>query len=290
MTELEKLKNTQLDTNLLNKKASKNRGKYIRKILTKELLTELILENQYSCYHIVTKILPDFGIKIYAGFIIKLAKTLNIKTKNIKEICNSPLVLEKRKETCRIKYGADNCLSKNTSAYKKRNNTIIEKYGCENVFQLESVKTKSKETLFDKYGIQNPCELPYYERNNGRRSKIQIKIENFLTEINIDFQIEVGKIFRKDNYSPIVDILISDKKIIFEIYGDKWHANPLKYKSNDLIKTWDGWLTAEQIWKKDKKRQEQLESFGYKVIILWENDIRRNFDVLKEYINENLQN
>ncbi len=296
MTQLEKLKNKKLDFSILNQHSNSHiRRKYIRELLTKELLKELIIEKSFSCLS-VSNILNSLGIKTNAGNIIKLAKEFNIKTLSLKESACSKIVREKYKKTCLEKFGKENVLSKNTISFFKKNSSIKEKYGVSNVFQLESVKQKSKISLFKKYGVYNASDLPFIHRNNGRRSKIQILVENYLKEISIKFEIEIGKIFRKFNevfnkiYSPVVDILIESQKIIIEIYGDKWHANPLIYKDSDLLKTWNGKLFAYEIRKKDFERKKHLESFGYKVIEIWEKDIRTNFEKVKEIINDNLQN
>jgi len=295
MTNLEKLKNKSLNKELLSKHSNNHlRRKYVRKLLTSELLYELLIEEKLSCLSI-SLILKDLGIGTNAGNIIKLANEYGIKTLSTKESANSQNVRSKFKKTCLEKYGAENCLSKNTSSYSKRNNSVKLKYGVENVFQLEEVKKKSKKTLNEKYGVNNTCELPYYRKNSGRRSKLQIKIEKYLKSINVDFEVEVGKIFSKHNlyfdktYSPIVDILISKQRIVLEINGNMWHANPDIYKDSDLIKTWNGLLPASQIRKRDLERKNQIESFGYKVFEIWEKDIRSNFEKVKEKINEILQ-
>lgn len=36
-------------------------------------------------------------------------------------------------------------------------------------------------------------------------------------------------------------------------------------------------------------RKRQIESFGYKVIIIWETDTNRNFDLVKESLLRELQ-
>jgi len=48
----------------------------------------------------------------------------------------------------------------------------MEKYGVVNVFQLESVKQKSKETILDKYGVENVSQS----------SEIQLKVKNTMLE------------------------------------------------------------------------------------------------------------
>ena len=63
---------------------------------------------------------------------------------------------EKAQKTNILKYGAENPLAKGTQPYNKRNETVKETYGVDNVFQAESVKEKISKTNIEKYGTENP--------------------------------------------------------------------------------------------------------------------------------------
>lgn len=297
MTELEKFNNQTLDIKILNLPSQNHKRRaYIRSFLTKELLIELVLEKKYSSNYICLNVLKPKGYITRAESIISFCHEYGIKTNSLVEQANNPNVRNLYKNTCIKKYGAENALSKNTKIYKKRNITVKRKYGVSNVFQSEYIKNKSRETLYKKYGVYTPVNLPWYERNYGRRSKIHKKIEKYLEESNIAYVSEVKNKFTKYNdyldriYAPQVDILIESKKIVIEINGDIWHANPKIYKSSDIIKKWGGVKTAKEIWDFDKFRIKQIENFGYKVIVLWQLDILKNFDKIKRIINENCKN
>ena len=77
-----------------------------------------------------------------------------------------------------------------------------------------------------------------------------------------------------DRYT--VDELNENKKLILEINGDHWHANPRKYNANDIIGG-TGKKTAKQIWERDSEKIEVLQGMGYDVIIIWESDFRNKF-------------
>ena len=64
-------------------------------------------------------------------------------------------------------------------------------------------------------------------------------------------------------------INLEDKKII-EFFGDYWHANPRKYKANDLIRRKE--TTAEMIWEKDRDKLNLMKDAGYEVLVIWEYD------------------
>lgn len=210
--------------------------------------------------------------------IITYCRRKNIHTPSVKEGNNSPRVKKIRKE--------HNNLAKGTKGYLKRNATVKEKYGVDNVFQLNSVKQKSKQTMLNKYGVSSPVYLPWYESNNGQMSKPHIKVCDYLKSIglieNIDFINEERYTFKKFNtflnkeFCPRPDITLPNKHIVIEVYGDRWHANPHQYQPTDIIHTWYGDISAADIWQRDKIRKNHIESFGYEVIELWENDINNN--------------
>lgn len=251
---------------------------YRNKILTKKYLKNNIIKLGKSCYQLELEI---NNAKIKTKHIITRCKALGIKTQTLKEAANNPITKQKRIETNLKNYGY-----KNNFQSKQTQKTIEQKYGkgITNVFQLESVKEKTKQTLIKKYGVENPVDLPSYRRNNGKKSIPHQRVENILDKYNIIYiseNIEGIRFDRynkalKKRYNPRPDIIIEQKKIIIEIYGDTFHANPKKYKPNDIIITWAGELYAKDIWKQDKIRVNHLKSFGYKVHCLWASDIQKN--------------
>lgn len=85
-------------------------------------------------------------------------------------------------------------------------------------------------------------------------TKIEIKIQNFLKELNIPF--------KKHEYIPYIpntyqcDILIPETNTVIECDGDYWHNYP---KLNAV----------------DRLRTIELEQVGFRVIRLWERDIKK---------------
>ena len=264
-------------------------------ILTKDYLQSLFDgSNTVSMVH--RYILKEYKIYYNISRIIKYCKKIDIKTPTIKESVNNSNTRLLYESTCMDKYGAKNALSKDTSAYKKRNETVKDRYGVENVFQLPEVIDKCEKTSIEKYGYKRYTQTEMYNksRNCGRRSKIHIKIEEYLTSIGESFEsdkvhnsrfLKYNKILKRE-YKPIPDILLKEKRIVFEIYGDRWHGNPKFYKEDDVLPLWKGSMTVKDKWDFDNERRKQIESFGYKVYILWEYDILKNFEEIKENISE----
>ena len=73
----------------------------------------------------------------------------------------------------------------------------------------------------------------------------------------------------------------NDQKICIEFNGDYWHGNPELYKENDIIK---GSMTCKEKWDIDKQRIKDIESLGYKVIVVWESSVDID-EVVKEIKN-----
>lgn len=82
----------------------------------------------------------------------------------------------------------------------------------------------------------------------------------------------LGFVSEQQIYTYRVDELNENLKIIIEINGDYIHANPLKYKSDQIIRIGSRSYTADNKWAKDADRKSYLESVGYVVFTVWESD------------------
>lgn len=83
------------------------------------------------------------------------------------------------------------------------------------------------------------------------------------------------------NAPVFYDIADPSSKLIIEYYGDYWHANPKKYKPDDVIKQTG--MTAKQIWERDQLKNLTAMKRGFTVEIVWEsewiNDTRRTHNL-----------
>lgn len=71
------------------------------------------------------------------------------------------------------------------------------------------------------------------------------------------------------------DIFLKDYNLIIEVNGDYWHANPSKYKENDLLSIpGDKECLAKDIWEHDRKKKEVALQAGFKVLYIWESDLQ----------------
>jgi G:T-mismatch repair DNA endonuclease (very short patch repair protein) len=112
-----------------------------------------------------------------------------------------------------------------------------------------------------------------------RDTLIEIKIQNFLKSLNMEFfthqyikDIEHG--YQCDILIPVQEGI--NQKTIIECDGDFVHCNPLKYSSNFVrFPTGKNIITAEEIWEKDQAKTKELIEKGFKVIRLWESEIEQ---------------
>jgi very-short-patch-repair endonuclease len=283
------------------------------KICDKNLLIQLYEKELNSLPMIREKYNIDYKSILF------LLTYFNIKKRSISE--SSFLISQdKYKKTCLNKYGAENALSKNTTAYKKRNENIKTKYGVVNVFQLKEVIDKITQTINTKYGLTKSeftsklsrevwAKKTIEEKNNWlinsihsdksyiriqkgyKVSKLELKIQKILNQLVITYTAQFCiKLSPQKRY--FYDFLLNDYKLIIEIQGDYWHANPLKYKPNDIILFKFGQITACDIWSKNKLKSETARLKGYLVIEIWESEIIKKtdnelklllIDKLKEY-------
>ncbi|MEK6881287.1 MAG: NUMOD3 domain-containing DNA-binding protein [Nanoarchaeota archaeon] len=103
-------------------------------------------------------------------------------------------------------------------------------------------------------------------------TKIEKKIQSFLKELNIEFFTHQ---YMKINHGYQCDIFIPSKNLIIECDGDFIHCNPIKYSSGFVrFPTGKKIITAQEIWERDKLRTSELIEKGFKVLRLWEHEIR----------------
>lgn len=96
-------------------------------------------------------------------------------------------------------------------------------------------------------------------------SQIEVKIQNFLKQLNIEFY--THQYIKEIKHAYQCDILIPSFNLIIECDGDYWHGNPRKFM----------FPSREQYEQQleDIIRTKELIEVGYKVMRLWESDIKK---------------
>jgi len=103
-------------------------------------------------------------------------------------------------------------------------------------------------------------------------SSIELKIQNFLKKLGIEFFTHQ---YIKIEHAYQCDILIPSIKTIIECDGDFIHCNPVEYSPNFIRYPRYETKTAKEIWEVDNARTKELLEKGYNVIRIWGSKIRK---------------
>lgn len=76
-----------------------------------------------------------------------------------------------------------------------------------------------------------------------------------------------------------LDIYIPLKNLAIEFNGDYWHMNPRLY--DESYYNSQSQCTAKEKWEYDKLKQEECQSLGIKLIVVWEYDWIHSQDDVK---------
>lgn len=121
-------------------------------------------------------------------------------------------------------------------------------------------------------------------RIKGKDTKIEVIVRQYL--------FSKGYRFRKNDkrYPGKPDIVLPKYKTVIFVHGCFWHRHP-GCKNATIPKTrtefWNEKL--EKNVRNDKIKQEQLEQMGWKVIVIWECELEKNFSQTMEAVETELQ-
>lgn len=201
----------------------------------------------------------------------------------------NPVSREKYKETCLKKFGNENP-SQNEIIKVKRGETCIERFGVPSYFQTAESRQALQDTLKKEYNVQNACQISpvsyskisqelFWEIYNKLPKRLKKK--TYFAELNKEF--DMYDHASKNFYC--YDFVISNIKFCLEFYGDFWHCNPKRFKDTDINHKTK--LKAKDVWNADKIKINCLESKGYDVMIVWEdNYINNKNNVVKSILNK----
>lgn len=135
------------------------------------------------------------------------------------------------------------------------------------------LKSRKGKTLEEIYGIEGAKKMREYRRKQVlpfKDTKIEVKIQNYLKELGIDFF--THQYIKEIKHGYQCDIFIPKFNMIIECDGDYWHKIPTRIM-------------------RDTIRTEELIEKGFKVLRLWGSEINvmtiNDFkDKLKEKIGD----
>jgi len=213
-------------------------------------------------------------------------ETTNIKKYGFKNPSSSKEIKNKVKNTFIKNHGYENNFcnkeiqnnAQKNIDYDKCQKTLIQnlklKYGINitNVAQIPGVGdkiSKTKKLAFSHMSDDDRRKFTEHARSYVKYiSSLELRIQSILNDLNIEYTAN-GFLYRY-NFD-----FIFKNKIILEIQGDFWHANPDMYNENDIILKG---LSANDLWKKDERKKIKVESHNYKIYYLWENEINKMSD------------
>lgn len=116
-----------------------------------------------------------------------------------------------------------------------------------------------------------------YTADTVGTSKIEKDFFSFLLSkgIIVSEQHQIGHKF--------YDFILTGYKILIEFDGDYWHCNPEIYKEGPVNKM------QKKAIENDKHKKILAESFGYKLIRVWEKDFKENPNEVLKYIKSKIK-
>lgn len=153
----------------------------------------------------------------------------------------------------------------------------VEKYGEELGTEIwQERQNKWQETLNSKSDDEKREINLKKLYKNGMVSKMEDELRQLLTEetmFTFDYQLSLQ---RTDNDKKhfVYDIIYKNK--IIEFNGNFWHANPAKYKADDIVKLPRKSILAKDIWAYDQLKYDLAKANGYEIFVVWEEDFMKN--------------
>ena len=119
-----------------------------------------LLDSYGSVSNLHRELSPQFPASLNYYFL--LFKDDNIDV-SIKKSCNSKQTKDRRKNTNLEKYGCWHNFCKEHPSRREWEAKLLEEEGITNVFQRESVKRKSIETMLEKYGVEHAAQYEAFK-------------------------------------------------------------------------------------------------------------------------------
>jgi len=202
----------------------------------------------------------------------------------------SPECREKSRATMMKHYGVATT-GESKELQEKARQTRMLRYGDPNYRNSEKIKAvaasrtseewqriidKRRKTCLAKYGVDTPfgfCKKPAAISSLSRRVKRVLDAAEvpYIQELRINFK-------ERKEYRDFRAYDFAFGKVILELNGDYFHANPSIYKPTDVISIRHVLHTAQSIWNDDKVKRELAEQHGYQVVYLWETDMKKMKD------------
>ena len=240
-----------------------------------------IVENviqYYSDDHSLPDIYKKYGLSYH--YTQKILELNGVHIRNISEsakLITSP----KHKKTCLEKYGVEN-ISQVESIKSKKKKTFLKNYGVDNIWKSEEFKQFTRDRWNSYTDEEKTKILSMGKKRKGTVSLFEKQIVSYL----IDLGVEIETQFKIKNYFHRYDLRIKNTNLLLEVNGDFWHANPKKYKPDDVLNfSSTNHIKAKDVWKKDERNKNFAEKNNYKVLYIWESDVYEKNEIeIKKFL------
>jgi G:T-mismatch repair DNA endonuclease (very short patch repair protein) len=252
----------------------------------------------------------------------------HVPKRSIGQATLSSRTRDKYKKTCVEKYGVENA-SQSNIVKRKKEETFKEHYGTNNIWKSKAyyrwlhqhmMEKFGKKSLPNRYGGMSnwwKLQTKEYRKAVGKQLRMnylkwydsltdeqriihnQSKAHEIVSRNTSSLESRVSALFSKMGIPFIhqfwvncksYDFRIQGTRSLLEINGDFWHANPSIYLPDDLLSHPEGKKPASAIWEKDQKKKENAERYGYKVVVLWESEMKVSDEELLVMLTEILNN
>ena len=189
------------------------------------------------------------------------------------------LAWKNKRHTTRLNYYNGYSLEESKKLLKERQTTFtldicIDKYG----------KIKGKEIYTKR---QEKWQKTLNENGNLKLGYSKISQELFYSILNkykindrenVYFATKNNEIKLQKRKGGIwlYDFVDKKRKKIIEYNGDRYHANPKTYESNDNPHPYKKETSAQEIWDKDKEKLLVANKKGFDVLVIWDSDYKKN--------------
>lgn len=220
--------------------------------------------------------------------LVEILDELNIPVRDLKSSANIDVRRQRCKDTCEDKYGVAN-VSQVESIKQKKAETFTKHYGVDNIWKSPEFYEWMNDFMIKKYGKKRMSGWDYAdqaERDRINKKRFETTVVNGWCDSSLEERVE--RILKESEiqykrcfwaYHHPYDFILGDH-VLLEVNGDYWHANPRIYKESD---TFSGGMTARDIWERDKKFKDCLAGSKFKLVYLWEMDMKQmsDDDILK---------
>ena len=186
-------------------------------------------------------------------------------------------------EKCIKRYGLEEGTKKLNDRQIKWQTTLNNKTD-EEKQRINNLKGITLENMIRKWGVVEGTEKyhQWFENHNIGYSNISQELfycilSNIHNKNKVKFATHNNeKRFEINKKSYALDFYYN--KYVIEFNGDIFHANPLIYKEQDHPNPYRKELTSKDIWEYDKIKNQHIINKGYRLLIVWENEYRKNKD------------